>query len=210
MASGKLHNKKPIIKRLAKNNAASNKLLDARRKQRLSYLACPLPLACVLAVSARVNAAVRCLLIKVGFVPEYKNTMTLVLKIIVTLCLTAIVGISTFAQDVTPNKLKKKITVCRFELTESGRQSSFHFTFLYRLEVSETGKAPKIIEILNHKKYAKFVRDDLFLECMKNWRLEPGGKYYVYFNIGTTSDPTTISITDPNKETLVLDYDYLL
>ncbi len=184
--------------------------MDVRAKQRLCYLACFFPSRCVLLVSPHVISAVRCLVAKFGFVSEYKNTMTFSLKIIVALCLTLIVSVSAFAQDATPNKPKKKITVCRFELTESSRQSSFHFNFLYRVEVAETGEASKITEILNHKKYPKFVRDDLFLECMKNWRLEPAGKYYVYFSIGTTSDPTTISITFPNKETLVLDYDYLL
>ena len=136
--------------------------------------------------------------------------MTLSQKIIVAIFLTLIGSVSSFAQNEKLKKSEKKITVCRFELTEAGRQSSFHFNFLYRVEVAETGEASKITEVLNHKKYPKFVRDELFLECMKNWRLSPAGKYYVYFSVGTTSDPTTISITFPNKETLVLDYDYLL
>lgn len=139
-----------------------------------------------------------------------KIIMTLSRKIIIALCLTLAVSVSTFAQDEKPKKTEKKITVCRFELTEAGRQSSFHFNFVYLLQVAETGETSKISELLDHKKYSKFVRDDLFLECMKNWRLSPAGKYFVIFSVGTTSDPTTISIRTPDKETIVLDYDYLL
>jgi hypothetical protein len=43
------------------NNAASNKLLDVRREQRLYYHVVFLLSACVLSVPAHVNAAVKCL-----------------------------------------------------------------------------------------------------------------------------------------------------
>ena len=127
--------------------------------------------------------------------------MTFPLKLIGTIFLTLVAVGSTFAQD-EKLRLTRKITVCPVSLTEDGRQSSFHFNFLYRVEVSENGEASKIQAVLDHKRYPKLVRDELFVDCIKQWRLEPAGRYFVSFYVGTTSARSTQRITDPKKETI--------
>jgi hypothetical protein len=127
--------------------------------------------------------------------------MTVSLKIIGAIFLTLTTAVSVLAQD-EKQRPTKKITVCPVSLTESGRQSSFHFNFLYLVEISENGEASKIKEVLDHKRYPKFVRDELFVDCIKQWRLEPAGRYFVSFYVGTTSARSTQRITDPKKETI--------
>ena len=109
---------------------------------------------------------------------------------------------------------EKIITACPFQLTAIARTANFRFNFLYVLEVGASGEVTKIDELRSSEKYKKFkfVRDDLFLGCMKKWRLDPIGKYFVSFNVGTTSSGTTkglpfnyVRITDPNKQVLTIE-----
>ncbi len=56
------------------------------------------------------------------------------------------------------------------------------------------------------------MRDELFIGCMKKWRLEPTGKYFVSFYVGTSSIGTAVDmpsnymrIVDPNKQDLIIE-----
>lgn len=97
--------------------------------------------------------------------------------------------VGSLSAQTSETKLEDGISVCPFQIGERGRTANFRFSFSYILEVSEGGEITKINELESTKKNSatKFVRDDLFLECMKKWRLGPAGKYFVRFNVGTTS-----------------------
>jgi len=108
---------------------------------------------------------------------------------------------------------RKIISVFPFKIGERGRLAEFRFAFSYSLEVDLSGEVIKIDEFASTKQYkaTKFVRDDLFIECMKKWRIEPKGRYFVQFNVGTMSGARTknlprdyMLIIDPNKQSLVI------
>lgn len=133
--------------------------------------------------------------------------MTFSRKIIGVICLMLILSICTFAQE-TQSSSSKTFSVCRFEILT---QATFRIGFRYILDVDSTGHVSKVTELSNlqNEKKFKFVRDELLVECMKKWRLEPAGKYFVSFNGGTTSIGTSgneprdfMMIIDPNKQTL--------
>ena len=71
----------------------------------------------------------------------------------------------------------------------------------------------KVTELTNpQRSISKFVRHELFVECMKQWQLEPAGKYFVSFYVGTTSVGTKegmpqnyMRIVDPNKKVLIIE-----
>jgi len=134
-------------------------------------------------------------------------------KIIGAIGLTLLTSVFAFAQENKPNQTKK-ITVCPFQIAESGRAANFRLGFSYLLEVDATEKVSKVTEISNYQrqKNFKFVRDELFVDCMKQWQLEPVGKYFVSFYVGTTSTGTTeglpqnyMRIVDPNKKVLIIE-----
>lgn len=109
---------------------------------------------------------------------------------------------------------KKVISVCPFQIGERGKAANFRFGFSYILDVGTNGNVTKIEELASTQRYkeSKFVRDALFVDCMKKWRLEPVGKYFVSFFVGTTSIGTTpnfpqnyMRIVDPNKQDLIIE-----
>ena len=137
-------------------------------------------------------------------------------KIIGIIGLTLLTGVFTLAQETT-SKQTKEITICPFELTGAGRTANFRFYFLYLLEVDATGKVSKVTELSNHQKQKnfKFVRDELFVDCMEQWQLEPAGKYSVGFYVGTTSRgvPENIPqnymrIVDSNKKVFIFELSF--
>ena len=138
--------------------------------------------------------------------------MTFSLKIIGTLSLTLLMSIFVFAQENKSNQTKQ-ISVCSFQVAEAGRTASFRLGFTYQLEVDTTGKVSKVTELTNpQRSISKFVRHELFVECMKQWQLEPAGKYFVSFYVGTTSVGTKegmpqnyMRIVDPNKKVLIIE-----
>ena len=139
--------------------------------------------------------------------------MTFLQKIIGAMGLTLLMSVFIFAQE-NKSAETKKITVCPFQLAESGRAANFRLNFSYRLEVDATGKVSKLDEILNYQRQRKFkfVRDELFVDCMKQWQLEPAGKYFVSFYVGTTSNGVPenmpqnyMRIVDPNKKVLIIE-----
>ena len=109
---------------------------------------------------------------------------------------------------------KKVISVCPFQIGERGKAANFRFGFSYILDVGANGNVTKIEELASTKRYKeyRFVRDDLFIDCMKKWRLEPIGKYFVSFYVGTNSIGTAVNmprnymrIVDPDKQDLIIE-----
>ena len=139
--------------------------------------------------------------------------MNILQKIIAAIGLTLLMSILVSAQEIKSNQTKT-ITVCPFLLTEAARTVSFRFNFSYWLEVNAIGKVSKITELLNSQRRnkTKFVRDELFVECINQWQLEPAGKYFVFFYVGTTSIGAKdglpfnyMRVVDPNKKTLIIE-----
>jgi hypothetical protein len=109
---------------------------------------------------------------------------------------------------------KKVISVCPFQIGERGKAANFRFGFSYFLEVGASGNVTKIEEFASTQRFKeyKFVRDELFIDCMKKWRLEPTGKYFVGFYVGTGSIKTAVDmprnymrIVDPAKQELIIE-----
>ena len=133
-------------------------------------------------------------------------------KIIGTVGLTLLMSVFVLAQENKPNQTKQ-ITVCPFQVAEAGRAASFRLSFLYQLEADSTGKVSKVTELTNpQRSISKFVRHELFVECMKQWQLEPAGKYFVSFYVGTSSNGlkegmpfNSMRIIDPNKKVLIIE-----
>jgi hypothetical protein len=139
--------------------------------------------------------------------------MTFSQKIIGTISLTLLTSVFALAQENKPTQTKQ-ITVCPFQIAEIGIAASFRLSFLYQLEVDATGKVSKVTKLTDSKRrsISKFVRYELFVDCMKQWQLEPAGKYFVSFYVGTTSIGTTkdmpfnyMRIVDPNKKVLIVE-----
>lgn len=139
--------------------------------------------------------------------------MTFSQKIIGVVSLTLSMSSFVLAQE-SKSSQTKKITVCSFQIAESGRVANFRLSFSYVLEVDATGKVSKVSEVSNYQrqKNFKFVRDELFVDCIKQWQLEPAGKYLVSFYVGTSAigvpenmPQNYMRIVDPNKRALIIE-----
>jgi len=112
-------------------------------------------------------------------------------------------AISVLGQD--SKAMESTIIPCRWEI--AAKAANFRMSFGYALEVSENGTVSKVTEVSSSQRglKLKFVRDEVFVECMKKWHLEPAGNYFVSFYVGTTSIGTTteprnyLQIVYPNK-----------
>ena len=134
-------------------------------------------------------------------------------KIILTSFALILLPILSLAQ--TPDsKHNKVISVCPFQLNDTGKMATFRFTFTYILDVDTDGRVSKIKPLASTNKYSamKFVKVELFVDCMKGWKLEPTGKYTVQFNVGTTGIGTNkdmpfnyMAIFGPDRHRLVID-----
>ena len=110
----------------------------------------------------------------------------------------------------------KEITVCPFEIAASARTANFRVYFLYQLEVDASGKVSKVTEISSQNRgISRFVRHELFVDCMKQWQLNPSGKYSVGFYVGTTSNGVPenmpqnyMRIVDPDKKVLIIELSF--
>ncbi len=131
-------------------------------------------------------------------------------NIIGAICFTLLLGVCAFAQE--QANPTKTISVCRFEILNP--TGTFRLQFSYILDVDADGQITKVTELAStqNAKKMKFVREELLVECMKKWQLEPAGKYFVSFYGGTTSIGTSgkeprdyMRIVDPNKQELIVE-----
>jgi hypothetical protein len=95
---------------------------------------------------------------------------------------------SIFAQEPTKT-LREGLSVCPFQLGERGKNENFRFSSSYIVVVAEGGEITKINEMESAKinSATKFVRDDLFIDCIKKWKPKTIGSYFVRFVVGTSS-----------------------
>ncbi len=116
---------------------------------------------------------------------------------------------SILGQSGKPNE--STIVPCRWEI--AAKLAEFRQSFGYSVDVSDDGTISKISQVSNSQRglKIKFVRDEVFVSCIEKWRLQPAGKYYVSFNVGTMSlgkgvGPTNyMQIIDPNKNKLKIE-----
>src|SRR5438309_171343 len=122
-------------------------------------------------------------------------------KIYMAVPLILALAIGVFAQDSVKNTTKT-ISPCPFEIAAKG--ADFRMYFHYSLDVFEDGTVSKVNELSNSQSKNKFklVHDELFVECMRKWHLEPAGRYFVSFYVGTTSIGTT---GEPRDYMLIID-----
>jgi hypothetical protein len=101
-----------------------------------------------------------------------------------------VVGFSSFvfSQTAVSESEGIEISICQPSLTDAGRQSSFHFNYIYRVISNENGLIEKVTELLDHKKYRGYMNDENVIPCIKNWKLRPEEKYIVTISVGTSGD----------------------
>ena len=124
-------------------------------------------------------------------------------------------AVVTMAQAQKP-QLTKTISICPIRLTDAGKTAAFRFGFIYSIEVGSSTEEPQIRELSNsqRKMKTKFIHDEMLVECMKGWRLEPEGRYLVVFSLGTTSPEAEqmpfnyVRISDPDKPTIIIELNW--
>lgn len=126
---------------------------------------------------------------------------------IVFLLISVLFGFSSFAlsQSTAKNSSEISLHICQPEITESGRQSSFQISYVYRLMSDENGSIIDIREFLDHEKYKHMMNDENVIPCMKTWKLKPLERYFVIINVGTTSEEKSLNIKSKTiKVTMLL------
>ena len=96
----------------------------------------------------------------------------------------------------------KTISVCRIELTATGRAANFRFNYIYQMTTDESGAVQKVSQLAERK--PKMVREDKLVDCMRTWQLGPSTQYVVSFSIGTTGGPNYIQVVQPERDSLKL------
>lgn len=101
-----------------------------------------------------------------------------------------LVGFSGFAFSQTTEAESEQIEIgiCRPLIKESGRQSSFHFNYVYMAIVDETGLVKKVKEVLDHKKFRSLMNDEDVIPCIGKWKLKPSKTYIITISVGTSGD----------------------
>lgn len=98
------------------------------------------------------------------------------------------------------NKNEIEFSICQPSMTEAGRQSSFHFNYIYRISTDSDGKIKDVREIGDFKKFRGLMDDKNVVPCIKQWKLKPSERYIVYISIGTTSAENSFKITNKTTE----------
>lgn len=88
------------------------------------------------------------------------------------------------------------IEVCKIELTEIGRMSSFRFHLIYSLSTDKDGSIFLLKAIKNNKNAKALIKIDELESCLKNWLLIADRQYTVDISVGTTGGPNYIYIKD--------------
>lgn len=103
---------------------------------------------------------------------------------------------TTFAFSQSSEKRKQfEIDICRPEITEAGRQSSFHFNYIYRVTTDTKGSVKTVNELLDHRKYKSLMNDEKVIPCIKEWKLKPSENYIVTISVGTTGGENFLNIS---------------
>jgi hypothetical protein len=107
-------------------------------------------------------------------------------KIILIAFFIVVYFISAFSQKIKTQNDEIKFSVCQPTITESGRQSSFHFNYRYRITTDENGDVKGLKTISDFKDYRSLMNDENLIPCIKKWRLKPSEKFMITISVGTT------------------------
>jgi hypothetical protein len=89
-----------------------------------------------------------------------------------------------------------KFSICKPTITESGRQSSFQFSYRYFVYTDTNGKIEKVKEVGDFTKFRHLMDDKDVIPCIKKWKLKPSQRYLVTINVGTTSAENSFTISN--------------
>jgi hypothetical protein len=103
-----------------------------------------------------------------------------------------------FSQDKNANDVEREISICRPELTESGRQSSFRFGYNYIPQKKEDGSIENVRYIKSKTNYESLADSSSVIPCIEKWKLKPLSKYRIWIRIGSNTNPNFLIIS--NKE----------
>ncbi len=99
------------------------------------------------------------------------------------------IGFSNFVFSQSSEKRKIfEIDICQPTITEAGRQSSFQFSYVYRVVADENGSIKEVKEISDNTKFRSLMNDEKVIPCIEKWMLKPSERYFVRINVGTTSE----------------------
>lgn len=99
-----------------------------------------------------------------------------------------------FSQNQGKESSQIKIDVCQPEITEAGRQSSFQFSYSYRVLSNADGSVKDVKELSDHKKYQYLMNDEKVIPCIEKWNLKSSERYLVIINVGTTATEKSLNI----------------
>lgn len=103
--------------------------------------------------------------------------------------------VSNFVSSQTDKPKKFEILPCSPKLTESGRQSSFRFSYRYWTLTNEYGLVKKV-NYLNPNNSESLADSSDVIPCIEKLKLSPLSKYMIYISFGTTGDENFISISN--------------
>jgi len=117
-----------------------------------------------------------------------------------------LIGFSSFAFSQTADTKSEEIeiSVCSPEITQAGRQSSFHFNYFYRVITDETGLIKEAKEISDYKRFRSLMNDENVISCIREWKLKPSEKYFIVISVGTTSAKDSLMISSKTDKIKIL------
>ena len=77
------------------------------------------------------------------------------------------IGFSNFVFSQSSEKRKIfEIDICQPTITEAGRQSSFQFSYVYRVVADENGSIKEVKEISDNTKFRSLMNDEKVILCI--------------------------------------------
>lgn len=118
--------------------------------------------------------------------------------------LLSISNLSKFQTPVTDQKFEAlTIEVCKIELTDIGRLSSFRANLIYSISTDKDGFVSEIRALKNDNAQTLIKIKELET-CLKNWILNPNDWYTIEISIGTIGGANYILIKDQRKRSIKL------
>ncbi len=114
-----------------------------------------------------------------------------------------LITFSSFAFSQTDEPKKFEIFPCSPKITESGRQSSFRFSYRYWTLTNEEG-AVKKVTYLNPNNSESLADSSVVIPCIEKLKLSPSNKYMIYISFGTTGGDNFISISNKNESIKII------
>jgi hypothetical protein len=125
-------------------------------------------------------------------------------KIILIVFLIVMFSVTTFGQKAETKPEELQFGVCRPTLTEIGRQSSFHFTYRYKITTDENGNVKDLKTISDLNNYRSMVNVENVIPCIQKWKLNSLKKFTVTIAIGTKNIVNSLRIRSKSTEIKIL------